>query len=94
MYPQVLQAIIKRVPVNKRAVVHGFQRYAIEGQVFPAVIPSNPDSQVRCVVCIACKNDFIIVLMGYLGAGARPRADGAFSAGTGSFGRIRRRRIL
>lgn len=33
MYPQVLQALIRRVPRMEPAVIHGFQRHPIRGQV-------------------------------------------------------------
>lgn len=50
MYPQVLESIINRVPRHSKAVVQGYRRYAIQGQVFPGVIPSSQDSSVQGLV--------------------------------------------
>jgi len=47
MYPQVLQALINRVPTNAKAVVNGFSRHSIRGQVFPGVIPAAANNTVR-----------------------------------------------
>lgn len=37
MSPEVLQALLGRVPTSLRAVLPGYHRYKIKGQVFPAV---------------------------------------------------------
>jgi gamma-glutamylcyclotransferase (GGCT)/AIG2-like uncharacterized protein YtfP len=50
MYPQVLHALLNRVPSNSKAVIHGFQRFNIKGQVFPGVIASTADSKVEGVL--------------------------------------------
>lgn len=47
MYPQVLQTLLNRVPRNEKAVINGYRRFAINGQVFPGTIPSTPDCSVR-----------------------------------------------
>lgn len=45
-FPEVLQALINRVPRSQPATVSGYRRYALRGQVFPATVPASPDSQV------------------------------------------------
>ncbi|KAL4432856.1 hypothetical protein ABPG77_008182 [Micractinium sp. CCAP 211/92] len=51
MYPEVLTALIQRVPRMEPAVIHGFQRYRIRGQVFPGTIRSTaPGAQVQGLV--------------------------------------------
>jgi hypothetical protein len=46
MAPEVLKALINRVPPMKPAVIKGFRRYRVKGQVFPAIVPDLADSQV------------------------------------------------
>lgn len=46
MYPEVLQALLDRQPRQSAALIRGFKRYCIQGQVFPGTIASTPDSQV------------------------------------------------
>ena len=46
MYAPVLHALLQRIPSQSKAVIKGFKRYNIRGQVFPGVIQSTPDSQV------------------------------------------------
>lgn len=50
MYPEVLKALTGRVPHNEPGIVSGFRRYRIKGQVFPATIPSTPDSTVKGLI--------------------------------------------
>lgn len=50
MYPQVLQALLNRVPSSCKACIHGFKRYNIKGQLFPAVIKASPDCKVEGVL--------------------------------------------
>lgn len=47
MYPQVLHAILNRVPSSCKASIHGFKRYNIKGQVFPAIIKASPECKVQ-----------------------------------------------
>lgn len=46
MFPEVLTALIGRVPRHQPATVHGFKRFALRGQVFPAMVPGPADSKV------------------------------------------------
>ncbi|KAL4458037.1 hypothetical protein ABPG75_012902 [Micractinium tetrahymenae] len=51
MYPEVLTALIQRVPRMEPAIIHGYQRYRIRGQVFPGTIRSAaPGAQVQGLV--------------------------------------------
>lgn len=50
MYPQVLYALLKRVPSRCKASIHGFKRYNIKGQVFPGVIKASPECKVEGVL--------------------------------------------
>lgn len=50
MYPEVLRALIKRVPEHQKAIIHGFQRYGIRGQVFPAIIHSSSQAAVQGIL--------------------------------------------
>lgn len=45
-FPEVLHALIGRVPRSAQGTIRGHQRYAIRGQVFPGTIPVAHDSQV------------------------------------------------
>ncbi|PRW18406.1 AIG2 [Chlorella sorokiniana] len=49
-YPQVLQALISRVPRMEPAVIRGYQRHSIRGQVFPGTVPAAADSCVSGLV--------------------------------------------
>lgn len=44
--PEVVTAVIGRVPVSQPAVLHGFARYAVTGESYPAVRPKK-NSQTR-----------------------------------------------
>ena len=45
------QVLLRRVPEARPAVVHGFRRFRIRQQVFPAMIPAEPrDEAVRGLV--------------------------------------------
>ncbi|EFN58718.1 hypothetical protein CHLNCDRAFT_140371 [Chlorella variabilis] len=57
MYPEVLNALINRVPKMEPAVILGYQRYRIRGQVFPGTIRSAPDSQVAGMVLLDLQPD-------------------------------------
>jgi gamma-glutamylcyclotransferase (GGCT)/AIG2-like uncharacterized protein YtfP len=46
MAPEVLNLLIKRVPESRAATLKGYARYRVKGQVFPAIIPSMPESKV------------------------------------------------
>jgi gamma-glutamylcyclotransferase (GGCT)/AIG2-like uncharacterized protein YtfP len=50
MYPQVLHALLNRVPSKSKAAIHGYKRYKIKGQVFPGVIPATPECKVEGVL--------------------------------------------
>ena len=51
MYPQVLHVLLNRVPSNSKAVICGYKRYNIKGQVFPGVSPvSSLESKVEGVL--------------------------------------------
>lgn len=50
MAPEVLNLLIKRVPPHKPAKLSGFSRYRVKGQVFPAIVPAAPSSQVSGLV--------------------------------------------
>lgn len=52
MYPEVLHALINRVPRMEPAAIHGYQRYRIKGQVFPGTLRSVADSQVKGLVLL------------------------------------------
>lgn len=47
MADEVLKLLIKRVPVMKPAVLHGYQRHKVKNQVFPAIVPSSSVSKVQ-----------------------------------------------
>jgi hypothetical protein len=61
MYPQVLHAILDRVPSNSKAVIHGFKRYNIRGQVFPGVIAAAPECKVEGVLLRALTPEEMIL---------------------------------
>lgn len=48
MYPQVLQALISRVPRMEPAVIHGYRRHCIRGQVRGEAGPSGCPGARRC----------------------------------------------
>ncbi|PSC72734.1 AIG2 [Micractinium conductrix] len=50
MYPEVLSALISRVPRSEPALIRGYQRYAIRGQVFPGTVVSTADASVQGLV--------------------------------------------
>lgn len=51
MYPEVLKALIERVPRMEPAVIQGYQRYRIRDQVFPGTIRSSaPGAQLQGLV--------------------------------------------
>lgn len=62
MYPQVLQALLNRVPPSSKAVIHGFRRYNIRGQVFPGTIEAGPDAAVRGLLLRDLTPDDLVVL--------------------------------
>jgi gamma-glutamylcyclotransferase (GGCT)/AIG2-like uncharacterized protein YtfP len=47
MADEVLKLLLKRVPPSKPATLAGHRRYAIRGQVFPAIVPAEPEASVR-----------------------------------------------
>lgn len=50
MFPQVLEALIGRVPRSERAVLRGHRRYALSGQVYPGMVRCEPLDQVEGLV--------------------------------------------
>jgi gamma-glutamylcyclotransferase (GGCT)/AIG2-like uncharacterized protein YtfP len=50
MAPEVLELLIKRVPKSRAATLKGYARYRVKQQVFPAIIPSTPESKVTGMV--------------------------------------------
>ena len=47
MFPEVLKALINRVPRMEPAAIHGYRRHRIRGQVFPGVVRApGPDARV------------------------------------------------
>ena len=46
MAPEVVQALIKRVPPMKPAKLHGYTRHSVKGVVFPAIVPDAGDRSV------------------------------------------------
>lgn len=50
MFPEVLQALIERVPRSQAAVIHGYQRGRIRGQVFPGTVRASAAERVRGLV--------------------------------------------
>jgi hypothetical protein len=53
MAEEVLKLLIKRVPAHKPAVLPGYARHRVKGQVFPAIIPATPQDKVHGMVGIA-----------------------------------------
>lgn len=47
MYPEVLEALIQRVPDIQPGTVNGYARYAVRGQVFPGAIAVEGECMVR-----------------------------------------------
>ncbi len=45
-YPEVLRALIGRVPDLTPATLTGYRRYCVSQQVFPAIIPGEADDSV------------------------------------------------
>ncbi|KAL6775751.1 hypothetical protein ACKKBG_A18350 [Auxenochlorella protothecoides x Auxenochlorella symbiontica] len=46
-YPEVLRALIGRVPDLTPATLTGYRRYCVSQQVFPAIIPGEADDSVK-----------------------------------------------
>lgn len=51
MAEEVLKLLIKRVPAHKPALLPGYARHRVKGQVFPAIIPATPEDKVQGMVC-------------------------------------------
>eukprot|EP01025_Chloroclados_australasicus_P033921 TRINITY_DN3469_c0_g1_i3.p2 TRINITY_DN3469_c0_g1~~TRINITY_DN3469_c0_g1_i3.p2 ORF type:complete len:171 (-),score=16.52 TRINITY_DN3469_c0_g1_i3:419-931(-) len=49
---EVVNAILKRVPIWKPAVLRGYRRYGVKHAVYPAIIPSTLDYSVKGQVLI------------------------------------------
>lgn len=48
MAPEVVQTLIRRVPPMRSATLHGYTRYRVKGEVFPAIVPDPvPEAVVR-----------------------------------------------
>lgn len=43
MAPEVVQALIKRVPPMRPATLKGYTRHSVKGVVFPAIIPDSAE---------------------------------------------------
>ena len=57
MADEVVRALIHRVPRARPAVVSGYRRHALRGQVFPGTVPAGATDTVTgkvCVVCVVC----------------------------------------
>lgn len=52
MAPEVTQALLSRVPAAKPARLEGFRRHALQGLVFPAIVP-DPQGSVQGLVSAA-----------------------------------------
>lgn len=57
MAEEVVKVLIKRMPVNKPAVLRGYTRYCVRGQVFPAIVPTPelPDAKVQGKVSVEAR---------------------------------------
>lgn len=47
MADEVVKLLIARVPPSRPATLSGYTRYGIKGQVFPAIVPTQPTSVVK-----------------------------------------------
>ena len=45
-FPEVLRALIARVPESQPATLAGYKRYRVQNQVFPAIIPGDAEDRV------------------------------------------------
>ena len=50
MAPEVVQALIKRVPLMKPAKLRGYIRHSVKGVVFPAIVPADDSEDTASVV--------------------------------------------
>ncbi|KIY99608.1 AIG2-like protein [Monoraphidium neglectum] len=62
MADEVLKLLLKRVPPSKPATLAGHRRYAIRGQVFPAIVPAEPEASVRGKVLLQLTNKELEIL--------------------------------
>jgi gamma-glutamylcyclotransferase (GGCT)/AIG2-like uncharacterized protein YtfP len=53
MAPEVVNALIKRVPPMRTAKIKGFNRYCVKGVIFPAIIQDSADAEVEGKVRVA-----------------------------------------
>lgn len=44
---EVVKTLIHRIPPSRPAVLSGFSRYKVRGQLYPAVVPCKPESRVH-----------------------------------------------
>ncbi|KXZ48720.1 hypothetical protein GPECTOR_25g302 [Gonium pectorale] len=61
MADEVVRLLIKRVPASKPAVLKGYTRYKVKGQVFPAIVPSK-DARVEGKVLLDLSDKELHVL--------------------------------
>ncbi|KAK9824562.1 hypothetical protein WJX72_011320 [[Myrmecia] bisecta] len=47
---EILHILLKRVPDNKPAVLHGYRRYRIKQRVYPALVKRRPGDSVQGLV--------------------------------------------
>jgi gamma-glutamylcyclotransferase (GGCT)/AIG2-like uncharacterized protein YtfP len=47
MADEVLTSLLQRVPRMKPATIKGFARYKVKNAVYPAIVPSTPESSVQ-----------------------------------------------
>ena len=68
MAPEVVQALIKRVPPMRPAILKGYTRHSVKGVVFPAIIPDSADSAaVHGKVSVFCGRTRLPVYQGNSG---------------------------
>lgn len=59
----VLQAVLGRIPERADATLQGYRRYAIEGQCYPAVVPTKcSDDAVQGKVLLGITKDELRIL--------------------------------
>ena len=46
MYPEVLNALVNRVPSHAPAMLHAHVRHSIHNRKYPGCVPSSSDAQV------------------------------------------------
>ncbi|GAX73960.1 hypothetical protein CEUSTIGMA_g1410.t1 [Chlamydomonas eustigma] len=65
MAPEVVNALLKRVPPMRPAKIKGYIRYSVKGVVFPAIIKNSADSEVQGKVLLDLTQKELDVLDAY-----------------------------